>query len=49
VPRLNSRHRTVLQIAAVLRVRLGIDPDIGAAVLSKPCASLADESRGAMT
>jgi len=52
VSRLNSRHRTVLQIAAVLRVR----PDIGvaalaaySAVLSKPGASLADESRVAMT
>jgi hypothetical protein len=55
LPWLNSSHRAVLQIAAVLRARLNSDPDMGvaamqaySAVLSKLGATPADESRVAM-
>ena len=55
LPWLNSGHRAVLQIAAVLRARLIADPDMGvnamqaySAVLSKLGATPADESRVAM-
>lgn len=56
LPWLNSSHRAVLQIAAVLRARLTADPDMGvnamqaySAVLSKLGATPADESRVAMS
>ena len=55
LPWLNSGHRAVLQIAAVLRARLNTDPDMGvaamqaySAILSKLGATPADESRVSM-
>ncbi len=55
LPWLNSGHRAVLQIAAVLRARLVADPEMGVAalsayssILSKLGATPADESRVTM-